>query len=191
MKDYPSSGDDGQAVRGDGRRVGKDDAHFEAIGAIDELTSTIGWVCVACDEADELAEKLHRVQGELFELAALIAGGKSSTGRSSGTRWLECDISGWASEVGPLKGFILPGGCELAARLHLARVACRRAERRVMAVVNRGPRQVLDDVVPYLNRLSDLLFVWAQWANQDQNIQDVPWQAPGKHPPSKDSADAT
>jgi cob(I)alamin adenosyltransferase len=175
MKIYTKSGDDGTTGLLGGRRVHKSDERIECIGLVDELNAALGWVAAAGDI--EVG-----VQNDLFLIGSHLAIGEDGVVPSHlpplteemVTR-LEKRIDAFESELPPLKTFILPGGCELAARLHLARTICRRAERRLVAF---NKDQTLPPLmVMYLNRLSDWLFVQARWANKQARVADVPWTA--------------
>ena len=158
---YTRGGDAGETSLGDGTRVSKTDARIEALGAVDELNSTIGLALAA----DDAPQELDRVQNELFDLGADLAvpsgAGRSRLRISQGlVDRLEAECDAANAKLEPLKTFVLPGGSELAARLYLARAVCRRAERRVLVVADASPV-----VGVYLNRLSDLLFILARAAN--------------------------
>ena len=162
---YTRGGDAGETSLGDGSRVAKTDPRVEALGDVDELNSALGWALAA--RADET---LARVQNELFDLGAdLSVPFVEDDGRLRVTQAQidrlerECDEANERLE--PLKSFVLPGGSEAAARLYLARAICRRAERRALAVEDTNPL-----VAVYLNRLSDLLFIFARAANAGEEI---------------------
>jgi cob(I)alamin adenosyltransferase len=177
MKIYTKAGDDGSTGLIGGGRVAKSDPRIECIGAVDELNAAIGWAAVA---AKELAGKLHGVQNELFVIgsqlacpdeqppAHLPALEESSIGR------LEMEIDSATAELEPLRNFILPGGTETSARLHIARGVCRRAER--ILVTFSHDRPIPATMITYLNRLSDWLFVQARWANHRAGVDDVMWE---------------
>jgi len=178
MKIYTKAGDDGFTHRADGRRVRKCDALIEAVGAVDELHAHIG-LCEQAASGGAVAEALSAVQEELFAVSALLAqassGGKPVVALApAAVERMEAAIDEIWSELGELKHFILPGGCELACRLHVARTVCRRAERAVAAAVERETR-IPKIVFVYLNRLSDLLFALARKANQDAGVEDRTW----------------
>jgi cob(I)alamin adenosyltransferase len=185
MKIYTRTGDRGETGLFGGKRVAKDDIRVEAYGEVDELNALLG-TCVARVEADgdaEMAERLRAVQGDLFALGAHLAtpapedGGRANDHIPPLPGERVAEMERWIDEAEALnpalRNFILPGGTETAARLHLARTVCRRAERRVIALA-RGAR-VEPEVVIYLNRLSDLLFTLARSANRRAGTQDVPW----------------
>ena len=161
--------------------MSKDADRVAAYGDVDELNAVLGWCRVAATDA--LSEQLGAVQNDLFVVGSELATPPDSkaVGRipmvsSVDSHRLEGWIDAAVARVPALKHFVLPGGCELSARLHVARTCCRRAER---AVVHLAAREtVRREVVIYLNRLSDLLFAWARQANTDDNVEDTVWIAP-------------
>jgi cob(I)alamin adenosyltransferase len=173
MKIYTKTGDDGSTGLFGGARVGKDDLRVDAYGCVDELNAHVGHA-LAAGAPTPLVDTLRRLQPELFILGAELA---TPVGREDSLRLerigaahialLEQEIDQNEEKLEPLRTFVMPGGTELAARLHLARTVCRRAERRVVQLGHREP--VAPPLVTYLNRLSDLLFVLARRANQ------LPW----------------
>ena len=166
-KIYTRTGDDGTTGLVDGSRCNKAEPRFEAIGAVDEANSVLGWAMLAvADPAD-----LVRVQNDLFDLGADLATPGEDFAPSdmvlrivpAQVAWLEQRIDAANERLAPLRSFILPGGSEAAARLHIARTAARRAERAVAALSAKEP--VNPAALAYVNRLSDLLFVLARAAN--------------------------
>lgn len=185
MSIYTKTGDAGETGLFGNRRVRKHDPRIEAYGTVDELNSALG--VVAAQAQPELAARLAQIQSTLFDIGADLAtdGGKRSVPRvESHTRQLEGWIDQADAKLPQLRSFILPGGCALAAHLHLVRTVCRRAERRVWELADAVATVPRAHPV-YLNRLSDLLFVWARAANQDTGFDDVPWSAA---PPAAGSA---
>lgn len=179
MKIYTRTGDDGTTGLFGGARVSKFDPRVEAYGTVDEANSILG-LARAAGVSGALDESLARIQAELFTLGAELAcapGKEDKLGLETvgdpHIQALEHEID--ALEVGlePLKNFILPGGSLAAAFLHQARCVCRRAERRVLEAREQAP--VREQVVRYLNRLSDLLFVQARAANHQAGHVDVAW----------------
>ena len=151
----------------------KNDPRIEAYGTIDELNSFIG-VARASWPDSPIDDELARVQSDLFDAGAHLASPGTSrfTGiDASRIESLERGIDAMESELEPLKNFILPGGSLAAAQLHVARAVCRRAERLVVAL------QDDSNIVTYLNRLSDYLFVAARFANRKHGVPDVPWSS--------------
>ena len=169
---YTRSGDDGFTVRGDGQRVSKADAVVEAVGAVDELSAALG-ACLAEAErcgAGAIAGDLNEAQRQLFAVGAVLAGAPAAGGDpGAAVGAMERRIDEVEGALPRLRAFILPGGCELACRLHGARTVCRRAERRVAAVGSAAPA-----AMQYLNRLSDLLFVLARLANRCAGVAERP-----------------
>ena len=180
MKIYTRTGDDGTTGLIGGSRVAKDDARLDAYGTIDELNAAIGLAAVTADAA--LRVLLTPVQETLFVLGShLAAPGDSDVAKKylppidpDSVAALERQIDAAESELPPLANFILPGGTETAARLHVARCVCRRAERLVVAATKHASRMAA--VETYLNRLSDWLFVYARLANHRDHVADVLWR---------------
>ena len=185
---YTRTGDSGDTGLFGGTRVGKDDVRVEAYGTVDELNAVLGTACAQAGDS-ELKELLLGFQDALFRLGAdLATPDEASTrkGRITIERFpaeraaaLEPLIDRFEEELPPLQNFILPGGDPLAAALHLGRVVCRRAERRCVALArleaSEGRTPLNPEIVRYLNRLSDLLFVLARVANHRRNVPDIPW----------------
>lgn len=185
MKLYTKTGDDGSTGLVHGQRASKDCPRIEACGAIDHLNSVVGMAVVVCRHQG-LSAVLRRVQNRLFDLGAdlmtIANEGKESAGEArrigpSQITEAERQIDDASAHLPPLDQFILPGGCELAARLHVARTACRLAERRAVALARQ--ETVCSHLVVYLNRLSDLLFALARRANQLEGVDDVVWTRGG------------
>jgi cob(I)alamin adenosyltransferase len=160
---YTRGGDGGETSLGDGSRVSKLDPLVRAYGDVDELNSLVGWARVVV-----AARALGRVQNELFDLGADLSvpfaegDGKLRVGQAAIER-LEADCDESNAALPELRSFVLPGGSEAAARLHVARAVCRRAERSVLEAAESRPVNPLAAV--YLNRLSDLLFILARAEN--------------------------
>jgi cob(I)alamin adenosyltransferase len=178
MKIYTRTGDDGTTGLIGGRRVGKDDSRIQCVGEVDELNAAMGWCAVAADAS--FGPQLQRVQGELFVLGAQLAAAEGSATLpkldEEAIGRLESEIDAASARLAELRNFILPGGTELAARLHLARTICRRAERAVVTLLSEQPR--VADAVHYLNRLSDWLFVQGRLANALAGQSDIIWNPP-------------
>lgn len=179
---YTGTGDQGETGLFGGGRVSKSDPRVEAYGSVDELNASLG-VARAAGLPDELDALAGRVQHQLFELGADLATPKDSTARESkivrlGTdavTALEAEIDACEEQLDALQTFILPGGDPGGAALHLTRTVCRRAERRTITL---GRTETIGDAaIPYLNRLSDLLFVMARLANARAGRSEQPWQA--------------
>jgi len=179
MKIYTKTGDRGETGLFGGPRVSKSDARVEAYGAVDELNAAIGAARAANEDAD-IDGALALVQHELFCVGAELATPHDARARSAippveagWTDRLERAIDRWDGELPPLRHFVLPGGTPAAAALHVARCACRRAERSTVALSQRT--EIAPAVLPYLNRLSDLLFVAARIANRRAGRDEPVW----------------
>lgn len=181
---YTRTGDDGTTGLGDGTRLPKDHARISAYGTVDELNSIIGLALTEPDVPDAFAKGLRTIQNELFDVGSDLcvpgeAGAKLRIGEDYVQR-IEAWIDRANENLAALDSFILPGGARLAAWLHVARTVCRRAERLVLstAAIDGDEGEVNPQVLRYLNRLSDLLFVLARQANDDGKA-DVLWR-PGE-----------
>lgn len=175
---YTRTGDKGQTALLGGDRVAKDDIRVEAYGTVDELNAALGVARAACQDP-ALDGQLARIQNELFELGADLADprvGAGAGGRlgEAHVQALEAEIDGFTAEVPPLRHFVLPGGGDLGARLHLARTVARRAERRAVTLAQTAPVPAV--AVRYLNRLSDWLFAAARAANHRAGAPEVTWE---------------
>ena len=176
MKIYTKSGDAGETGLFGGPRVRKDHARIEAFGTVDELNSHLGLVRTHRGAApfDDL---LRKIQGELFDLGAELATPGDAAERigAEHVAALEAAIDHHDSQLAPLTCFVLPTGTPLAASLHVARTVCRRAERCVVALAGQLDTVIPSNAIEYLNRLGDLLFVLARFANRRENVPDDPW----------------
>ena len=181
-KIYTRTGDDGTTGLVDGSRLPKHAARMEAIGAVDEANSALGLAAVAL-EGGEFAAPLYRIQNDLFDLGADLAtpAGEDDDFAPSEmvlrivaaqVAWLERAIDDANARLEPLTSFVLPGGSDAAARLHVARASVRRAERAMTAMAAQMPTN--SEALAYINRLSDYLFVLARVANDDGRA-DVKW----------------
>jgi len=174
---YTRAGDDGRTVLGDGTRLPKFHTRISAIGTIDEANSFIGLACQYI--GDESRAILQRTQNDLFDIGADLPRPERSGLKVEPLRlgegqvdWLEATLDAQNARLAPLSSFVLPGGSEGSALLHVARAVVRRAEREVIEVAFSDP--VTPAVIRYLNRLSDLLFVLARVEN-DSGSRDVVW----------------
>ena len=181
MKIYTRTGDSGETGLFNGDRVLKDHLRIETYGTVDELNSTLGLAIVDCPDA-ALRGLLLKVQHQLFDLGADLATPLESKNSdkvrrigAAHTLFLEQQIDAATSQLPALNCFILPGGTLTAARLHVARTVCRRAER-LLVTLNRHESTGEHPLI-YLNRLSDLLFTLARLANCLQATADIPWSA--------------
>ncbi len=172
-KIYTRTGDTGTTGLGDGQRVLKDSVRIEAVGTIDELNCAVGLVLVH-DVRDSVRTILVEVQHKLFDLGGeLSIPGYQTIGETDIT-WLEQHLDALNATLPALKEFILPGGGPAAAACHLARAICRRAERRVVTLAHH--EAVNPYAQPYLNRLSDVLFVLCRITARDEGGQEVMWR---------------
>jgi cob(I)alamin adenosyltransferase len=180
---YTKLGDSGETHLGDMSRVSKLHPRVEAYGTVDELSSTLGVALLQPGLPARFGEWLQRVQNDLLDLGADLSvpatdGAERERLRitSAYTEWLEEALDEVNAKLPPLRSFVIPGGTPAAAHLHVCRTVCRRAERRVLAVEDANL-----EVVRYLNRLSDLLFVLARAVNQGSPTQPEPLWDPGAH----------
>jgi cob(I)alamin adenosyltransferase len=172
-KIYTRTGDDGTTGLGDGTRVAKDSLRVDAYGTVDEANSVIGVVLACASVPENIAAVLTEVQHDMFELGGeLCIPGHSAITDEFVTR-LESELDDLNEDLPSLKEFILPGGGEAAAACHLARTVVRRAERGVTTLASK--ETVRPEVLRYLNRLSDLLFVIARVLSRAENGQEVLW----------------
>jgi cob(I)alamin adenosyltransferase len=180
MNIYTRTGDQGETGLFAGPRVPKDSPRIEAYGTVDELNAALG--IARCESLPEdLDQLLARVQHELFAVGAELATPDPVAYgvRSIGDRHIqaiEAAIDDFQARLDPLRVFILPGGSRGAAALNLARTICRRAERRLITLIRQSNEPISLDLVAYLNRLGDLLFVLGRVANAAAGQGDIPWQ---------------
>ena len=170
---YTRTGDDGTTGLGDGSRTSKDSARVEAYGTVDEANSAIGLVLAAKDVPAEVRRCLTEVQHDLFELGGELCIPGHSAITNAFIERLENELDRFNGELPRLKEFILPGGGQAAAACHVARTIVRRAERRAYTLAN--VEDVRPEVVKYLNRLSDLLFVVARVIARAESGEEVLW----------------
>ena len=180
MKIYTKTGDGGETGLLAGPRVSKNHVRVAAYGDLDELNATLG-LARAEGLPQEVDSVLGRIQHELFNVGSELA---CPHPEAYGLPMvepvhiaaLEKEIDAFESALPPLQQFILPGGSRCSALLHMARTVCRRAERRVVELRECEADKVSENVVGYVNRLGDLLFLLARAANQAAGVPDVPWQ---------------
>ncbi|MGE0614892.1 MAG: cob(I)yrinic acid a,c-diamide adenosyltransferase [Bacteriovoracia bacterium] len=181
MKIYTKVGDQGNTALFGGAKVRKDHLRIRTYGGIDELNSQLGLVLAEGGLPGDSMDQLRRVQGELFQLGAELAtpaGGRivlRLLQENEITR-LESEIDAMEATLPPLKNFILPGGTRPAALLQVARAVCRRAERDLATLTDAEPQR--GEVLRYVNRLSDYLFVMSRYVNHRANGEETPWVAP-------------
>ena len=172
-KIYTKTGDDGTTGLGDGQRIAKDSARVEAYGTVDEANSAIGVVLAFDTVPYELRRCLTEVQHDLFELGGELCIPGHVAVTDDFIQRLERNLDEFNEDLPPLKDFILPGGGQAAAACHLARTIVRRAERRGKTLAD--AESVRAEVLRYLNRLSDLLFVVARVLSRIENGEEVLW----------------
>ncbi|MFZ4828039.1 MAG: cob(I)yrinic acid a,c-diamide adenosyltransferase [Phototrophicaceae bacterium] len=176
MKIYTKTGDQGMTALFHGGRVSKTHPRVEAYGTVDELNSALGVARALQPHADEW---LHHIQVELFSLGADLATPLDAEASwlvrlpTQATDWLEERIDEMSATLPPLTNFILPGGCMVAAQLHVARTICRRAERLTVELSEAEP--INPQAIIYLNRLSDFLFTLARYENAHAQINEEKW----------------
>jgi cob(I)alamin adenosyltransferase len=172
-KIYTRTGDDGTTGLGDGSRVAKDSLRVDAFGTVDEANSAIGVVLACGSVPNDIRKMLTEIQHDMFELGGeLCIPGHSAVTDDFVTR-LETELDALNEDLPALKEFILPGGGQAAAACHLARTIVRRAERITATLA--GSESVRPEVLRYLNRLSDLLFVVARVLSRVESGQEVLW----------------
>ena len=181
-KIYTGGGDDGESGLVDGSRLSKNDLRFHAIGDVDEANAAIGLARAALAADSPFAVPLARVQNDLFDLGADLATPGEMEGalrlQKGRAQALETEIDALSERLGPLTSFVLPGGSESAARLHVARAQVRRSERTVVELNAAHPLN--PEILTYLNRLSDYLFQLAR-AENGMGQADILW-TPGGEP---------
>ncbi|MGA4632816.1 cob(I)yrinic acid a,c-diamide adenosyltransferase [Pseudomonas solani] len=181
-KIYTRTGDKGETGLSGNRRVPKDHPRIEAIGEVDSLNSQLGLLLAqlaeqhgACPGLGEVSEVLAPCQHRLFDLGGELSMPEYQVLEEGEVQRLEAAIDLWNEELGPLKNFILPGGSALVAQAHVCRSAARSAERRAQTL--NAEEALRGELLAYLNRLSDLLFVAARLIARRQGIDEVLWQA--------------
>lgn len=172
-KIYTRTGDDGTTGLGDGSRIDKDSLRVEAFGTVDEANSAIGLVLAAVTVPADIRSCLTEVQHDLFELGGELCIPGHAAIQDSFIDRLESELDRFNADLPSLKEFILPGGGQAAAACHLARTIVRRAERRVSSL--KKSEDVREEVLRYLNRLSDLLFVIARLLARAESGQELTW----------------
>lgn len=185
MKIYTRTGDEGDTGLLGGIRVRKCDPRVAAFGTVDELNATLG-LALALDRTAETlldASRVEEIQADLFSIGAWLAAADPERAHRKGTiPTLPAEriaaFEAWIDELDealdPLEAFVLPGGTVLASQLHVARTVCRRAEREIVEILDEIPA-VGEVILPYLNRLSDLLFTLARHANRQAGPGDTTW----------------
>lgn len=179
MKIYTGGGDTGETSLFSGERVDKHSPRVDTYGTLDELNAVLGTALAACSNA-EVLDALRKLQHRLFRLGADLATrpmGKRAVDRIQAADWKELEslIDRFQDRLPPLKDFVLPGGSLGAAFIHLGRVVCRRAERRLTALM-KIEGDINPEILVFLNRLSDLLFVMARYENIEERGKEEIWQ---------------
>ena len=178
MRLYTRTGDTGETGLSPSGRIRKSSLRIEALGAVDEANAAVGMACALVVDGADLSAVLASVQHRLFDLGADLAQpGASGRVRAEHSAALETAIDELVRSVAPLKAFVLPGGTPAAAALHVARTVVRRAERAVVRLLDDGGEPADPEAIIYLNRLSDLLFAAARYANRARG--DLEWE-PGR-----------
>jgi len=184
---YTRGGDKGETGLAGGQRVPKDSLRIEAYGTVDELNATIGVARATAEESltghaklAELDAILKRVQHELFNVGSILATlpqdvhPRQARVTEAEIAQLEAEIDRMNAALPALRSFVLPGGCRLNADLHVSRTVCRRAERIAVALARQEP--IDGEIIRYLNRLSDALFVWSRWASHTLGVPEILWE---------------
>ncbi len=184
---YTRGGDKGETGLAGGQRVPKDSLRIEAYGTVDELNATIGVARATAEESltghaklAELDAILKRVQHELFNVGSILATlpqdvhPRQARVTEAEIAQLEAEIDRMNAALPALRSFVLPGGCRLNADLHVSRTVCRRAERIAVALAREEP--IDGEIIRYLNRLSDALFVWSRWASHTLGVPEILWE---------------
>ena len=184
MKLYTRTGDDGKTGLFSGDRVGKDHPRIEAYGTVDELNACLGLAASSLSADVEfqriLGQDIVELQSRCFDLGADLATPEGARNSDRIGRFTDDDVTGVEAKIDfyterapEIRCFVLPGGTELAARLHLARTVCRRAERLMVHLGHAEP--ITPQAIRWINRLSDLLFAMSRAANHAAGVEDVPW----------------
>ena len=191
-KVYTKTGDKGETSLAGGHRVSKDHPRVNAYGTIDELNSLVGIVrCfnlqkTACARRDKFETILQTIQQRLFDIGSILATDPKAASKNlpalteQNVTWLEQVIDAMNDELSPLNSFVLPGGSPVNAFLHQCRTVCRRAEREIVSLSRE--EEIDSNLLAYVNRLSDALFVFSRWTASTMNEDEFLWE-PGKDDP--------
>jgi cob(I)alamin adenosyltransferase len=181
MRLYTGTGDDGTTDLFGGARVAKDHPRVAAYGQADGLGSFLGFAAAACEDG-ELQAVLRKLQHLVFRLGADLATPPDTGHEAKVQRMADCDVADIEADINAIDGdnaeqrsFVLPGGCECAARLHLARDASRRCERAMVTLAATESGGVSEPALKWINRCSDLLYAMARAANRMAGVPDEPW----------------
>ena len=177
MPIYTRTGDKGDTTLFGGEKIPKDNPRVDAYGEVDELNAVLG-IVIAFSEYEEITEPLKEIQKDLFIIGAELATEKQAAKvphmYPQKVSDMEKAMDKIENELGALRHFILPGGSKLASLLHLARTVCRRAERKIVALAKTD--KVNPEIVRYVNRLSDYLFMLARMANRKKRVEEIVWK---------------
>ena len=171
-KIYTRTGDKGSTGMADGSRVDKDDLVIQAIGDVDELNSQLA--VLACHSPEKFVESIKAIQNELFNVGAELTMGEAVVEQGN-VDCLEQSLDELNQQLTPLKEFILPGGGLASSHCHVARAVCRRAERSLVSLNRAKP--ISKELMAYINRLSDYLFVLARAMSEEVGEEEVYWQS--------------
>ena len=175
MPIYTKTGDDGTTAIFGGTRISKGDPQVEAYGSIDELTSTVGLLVSHLSKKDPSINFFNTVQEDLMVIGSVLAGwGGNVDVLEKRVRQMEMYMDVFSNKLSPLTHFILPGGSLTASYMHIARSVCRRAERTIVRLTRNHMHYAI--IVKYLNRLSDLFFVYARVINKKAHMKELPWK---------------
>lgn len=175
-KVYTKKGDKGTTCILGPQRIPKSSEQIILLGALDEFNAYIGWILVQIND-EQLQQRLIAIQNQLFDLGAFVCKPTSDLPPTltQAVAIFETEIDKMNEQLPSLNSFVLPGGGELAARFHIARTVCRRAETQLVIASN---NQAIATAIPYLNRLSDWLFVAARYCNKEENVPELLWNIP-------------
>ncbi len=175
MRIYTKFGDKGNTSLLGGTTVPKSDPRLEAYGSVDELNAVLG-IVISFGEKGSLAESISRIQSDLFLIGAELSskGAKTKQIPPKRVSEVEAEIDGMEADLPPLHHFIVPGGSKTASLLHLARTVCRRAERAIVALSQK--EKVNPDIIVYMNRVGDLLFVLGRYENYRKKLPEKTWR---------------
>jgi cob(I)alamin adenosyltransferase len=181
MKIYTGFGDKGKTKLYGGEVVNKDHPRVEIYGTLDELNSWLGLI-VFSEIENDIKKSLIKIQNNIFDISSLIAtpnGDKQESQKSKVNNidyhFIEEFIDSINEKLAPLQNFILPGGSKLASYYHISRTICRRAERKLIQLFE--SKEIENEILIYLNRLSDLLFILARYANKNKRVNDIIWSS--------------
>jgi len=175
MPIYTKTGDDGTTAIFGGKRISKGDSRVEAYGLIDELNSVLGLIISYIPRNDQTKIFFRSVQEDLMNIGSVLAGWEGNISHiETRVGSMERHMDAFGKNLPPLHQFILPGGSLLGAHLHFARSVCRRTERAIVRLTKDHPHYAI--IVKYLNRLSDLFFVYARVSNKKAHLKEIPWK---------------